>query len=67
MKTLDEMLHLDLLTAAEHGAIAAWVARCRSPEAILAMPPALWRAVERASVAMNLDADFTRTPAWLQG
>lgn len=65
MRTIDEMLHLDLLTAQEHGAIEAWIARAKSPEAILAMPPALWQALERASVAMNVDADLLRLPAWL--
>lgn len=66
MKTIDEMLHLELLTPAEHGAIAAWIAREKSPEGILAMPQALWRALALASVAMNIDADLTRRPAWLE-
>ena len=66
MKTIDEMLHLELLTPSEHGAISAWIARARSPEGILAMPQALWRALERASIAMTIDADLTRHPAWLQ-
>ena len=65
MKTIDEMLHLDLLTPSEHGAIAAWIARAKSPDGILAMPDALWRALERARVAMNIDADLSRMPAWL--
>ena len=65
MKTIDEMLHLELLTPDEHGAIAAWVANAKSPEGILAMPQALWRVLERASVVMNIDADLTRPPAWL--
>ena len=65
MKTIDEMLHLDLLTPDEHSAIAAWIARERSPDGILAMPQALWRALESASAAMNIDADLTRPPAWL--
>jgi hypothetical protein len=63
MKTIDEMLHLRLLTKEEHREIAAWVKRCTSPEAILGMPAHLWRAVERASVVMNIDADLTRPPA----
>ncbi len=62
MKTIDEMRHLDLLSAAEHREIAAWVARARTPEAIMAMPPHLWRAIEAAAVAMNIDADLTRLP-----
>ena len=28
----------------------------------MAMPPHLWRAIEVASVAMNIDADLTRPP-----
>ena len=65
MKTIDEMLHLDLLTPDEHGAIAAWVARAKSPDGILAMPQPLWQALEKASIAMNIDADLARPPAWL--
>lgn len=65
MKTIDEMLHLDLLTAEEHRAIAAWITQAKSPDRILAMPEALWRALEQASVTMNIDADLTRSPAWL--
>lgn len=62
MKTIDEMLHLDLLTAEQHGAISAWVAQARTPEAILRMPATLWRAIELASVEMGIDADLTRPP-----
>lgn len=58
MKTIDEMLSLDLLTLEQHGQIGAWVAHNRTPEAILRMPPALWLALERASVAMGFDADL---------
>lgn len=65
MKTLDEMLHLDLLTPQQHGEIAAWVADARTPDAILQMPAPLWRALELAAVAMNIDADLTRPPAYL--
>ncbi|MBI5268195.1 MAG: hypothetical protein HY856_00815 [Burkholderiales bacterium] len=65
MRTIDEMLHLDLLTAQEHGAIHAWITRAKSPEAILAMPQPLWQALERASAVMNVDADLLRQPAWL--
>lgn len=63
MKTIDEMLSLGLLTTQQHTEIAAWVARHRTPEEIMAMPAALWRAVEAASVVMNIDADLTRPPA----
>ena len=63
MKTIDEMLHLDLLTHAQHIEISAWIARANSPEDILQMPSALWNAVERASQAMGVDADLQRPPA----
>ena len=58
MKTIDEMLSLDLLTLEQHGQIGAWVAHNRTPEAILRMPTTLWLALERASVAMGFDADL---------
>ena len=64
MKIIDEMLSLDLLSAQQHKEIASWVRIARTPEAIMAMPPHLWRAIEAASVAMNVDADLTRPP-WL--
>lgn len=41
MKTIDEMLNLDLLTAEQHGQIDAWIAQARSPEEILQMPAPL--------------------------
>lgn len=63
VNTLDEMLHLDLLSAEQHREIRAWLRANTTPAAILAMPPHLWRVVEAASVAMNLDADLTRPPA----
>lgn len=62
MKIIDEMLNLDLLSAQQHREIADWVRAGRTPEAIMAMPPHLWRAIESASVVMNLDADLTRPP-----
>lgn len=65
MKLIDEMLSLDLLSSGQHREISAWVRTARTPEAILAMPDHLWRAVEAASVAMNIDADLTRPP-WLR-
>lgn len=64
MKIIDEMLSLDLLSAEQHREIAARVRRARTPEAILAMPPHLWRALESASLVMNIDADLSRPP-WL--
>jgi hypothetical protein len=64
VKIIDEMLSLDLLSPQQHSEIALWVRSARTPEAILAMPPHLWRAIEAASVAMNVDADLTRPP-WL--
>ena len=62
MKTIDEMLHLELLTPAQHGEISAWIARSASPEDILRMPAPLWQAVERASQVMGIDHDLLRTP-----
>lgn len=64
VKTIDEMLSLDLLSTQQHHEIASWVRSARTPEAIMAMPAHLWRAIEVASVAMNIDADLTRPP-WL--
>ena len=58
MKTIDEMLNLDLLTHEQHGAISAWIARSASPDDILQMPAPLWQAVERASQAMGIDEDL---------
>jgi hypothetical protein len=63
MKTIDEMLNLDLLTREQHGEISAWIARSASPEEILQMPAPLWQAVERASRVMGIDEDLLRPPA----
>ena len=63
MDTLDDMRSRHLLTPEQHAEIGAWVARGKSPEAILAMPPHLWRALSLASVLMNVDADLTQPPA----
>ncbi len=63
MNTIDEMLSLDLLSAEQHREISAWLRAGKTPEAILAMPPHLWRVVESASAVMNIDADLTRAPA----
>lgn len=62
METLDDMRSRHLLTADQHAEIAAWVASERSPEAIMAMPAHLWRALSLASVLMNVDADLTQAP-----
>jgi hypothetical protein len=63
MKTIDEMLHLALLTPDEHQQISTWIAQAESPDEILKMPPMLWRAVERASAVMGIDEDLMRPPA----
>ncbi len=63
MKTIDEMLSLALLTADQHHQISAWIANAESPEDILKMPAPLWRAVERASEVMGIDADLMRPPS----
>ncbi|MNR10305.1 hypothetical protein D3C85_1265500 [compost metagenome] len=63
MKTIDEMLHLDLLTPEQHQAIGSWIAQADTPEEILKMPAALWSAVERASEVMGVGEDLLRPPA----
>lgn len=63
MKTIDEMLNLALLTPDQHRQISAWIAQANSPDEILKMPPALWKAVERASAIMGIDDDLVRPPA----
>ena len=60
MQTLDEMLSMSLLTPDQHFEIGAYIARARTPELIMEIPPHLWRALELASVLMNVDADLTR-------
>ena len=62
MKTIDEMLHLALLTPDQHNQISAWVAQANTPDEILQMPPILWRAIERASEVMGIDQDLMRPP-----
>ncbi|WP_028603705.1 hypothetical protein [Ottowia thiooxydans] len=62
MKTIDEMLHLDLLTSDQHAQIGAWIAQAGSADEILKMPAPLWLALERASAAMGLDQDLARNP-----
>lgn len=63
MKTIDEMLHLELLTPDQHREIGAWIAQADTPEEILQMPAALWTAVERASEVMGVGEDLLRPPA----
>ncbi|WP_298211540.1 hypothetical protein [Acidovorax sp.] len=63
MKTIDEMLNLDLLTSEQHVEISAWIARSASPEEILQMPAPLWQAIERASRVMGIDEDLLRPAA----
>lgn len=63
MKTIDEMLHLDLLTPEQHQEIGSWIALADSPEEILQMPPVLWTALERASEVMGVSEDLLRPPA----
>lgn len=67
MKTIDEMLHLALLSPDEHQQISTWIAQAESPDEILKMPPMLWRAVERASAVMGIDEDLMRPPALDEG
>ena len=62
MQTLDDMLTLNLLSSEQHAEIGAWIAKVRTPEAILRMPAPLWRALELASVLMGFDADVTQPP-----
>lgn len=62
MHTLDEMLERHLLTPGQHAQARAWVAQARTPEAILNMPPSLWRKLELASVLMGFDTDLSQPP-----
>lgn len=64
MDTLDDMHRRRLLSADQHRQIGDWVARAKTPEAIMAMPAPLWRALALASVLMNLDADLLQPPAF---
>ena len=64
MKTIDEMLSRRLLTPEQHGEIGAWIARARTPEAIMQMPARLWRSLELASVLMGVDVDLTKPPSY---
>lgn len=62
VQTLDDMRALHLLTDEQHAGIGAWIARARTPEAILEMPPELWRIFALASVLMGVDADLAQPP-----
>lgn len=62
MQTLNDMLGRHLLTADQHAQIGAWIARSPTPEAILQMPPHLWRTLELASVLLGVDADLSQPP-----
>ena len=63
MRTIDEMLHLALLTPEQHHQISTWIAQSDSPDDILQMPFHLWQAVERASEIMGIDQDLLRPPS----
>lgn len=56
------MLSRSLLTAGQHAEISAWIARAKTPEAIMEMPDHLWRKLTLASALMNIDADLTQPP-----
>jgi len=62
MQTLNEMLNRKLLTVDQHAQIGAWISEARTPDAILSMPPALWRTLELASVLMGFDEDVSQAP-----
>ncbi len=66
LRTIDEMKARHLLTADQHAEISAWIAQARTPEAIMAMPAPLWRALELASVLMDFDSGLLKPPAWSQ-
>ena len=63
MKTIDEMLHLDLLTYEQHLRITHRMDAAQSPEAFWQMLAGLWQAVEPASQAMGVNEDLQRPPA----
>ena len=56
------MLSRSLISAEQHGQMAAWIAHARTPEAIMEMPEPLWRALQLASLLMNVDADLLQPP-----
>jgi hypothetical protein len=56
------MLSLRLISREQHEEIGAWIAEARTPQAIMQMPAPLWRALELASVLMDVDADLRQPP-----
>jgi hypothetical protein len=56
------MLSRRLLTPAQHGAIAAWIAQAKTPEGITRTPAPLLQTLELTSVLMNVDAHLTQPP-----
>ena len=67
MKTIDEMLHLELLSTEQHAFIREWIAQSRTPERILQMPAPMWQALERASATMGIAQDLLREPVLGEG
>lgn len=67
VQTLDDMSTRSLVTPAQHCQMAAWIARSKTPEAILQMPARLWRTLALASVLMDVDADLTQPPLLGEG
>lgn len=64
MMTLDQMRANSLLSDEQCAEIRAWVAQERTPEAIMNMPPRLWRALSLASVLLNVDAELAQPPEY---
>jgi hypothetical protein len=56
------MLSLRLISREQHAEIGSWIAEARTPQAIMRMPAPLWRALELASVLMDVDADLRQPP-----
>ena len=67
MQTLNEMLTRGLLSSTQHLEIGCWISHARTPDAIMRMPPHLWKAFELAAVLMNVDADLTQPPLLSDG
>jgi hypothetical protein len=62
MQTLDDMLGRRLLSREQHSEIRSWIAQAKTPDAIMEMPPRLWRALALASMLMGFDAEVTQDP-----
>ena len=58
MQTLDEMRSARFLSDTQHADISAWIIQCSTPDEIMQMPAHLWRALQLASMLMNVDADL---------